>query len=36
MGVYAEVRDFVLAHRPCESSRHANGGPPSALLVFEN
>jgi hypothetical protein len=29
MGVYAEVRDFVLAHRSCAGSRHANAGPPT-------
>ena len=26
MGVYAEVRDFVLAHRSCAGPRHANAG----------
>jgi hypothetical protein len=29
MGVYAELRGFVLAHRPCAGSRHANAGPPT-------
>ena len=29
MGVYAEVRDFVLAHRACAGPRHANAGPPT-------
>jgi hypothetical protein len=29
MGVYAEVRDFVLAHRPCAGPRHANAEPPT-------
>ena len=29
MGVYAEVRDFVLAHRSCAGPRHANAGVPT-------
>ena len=29
MGVYAEVRDFVLTHRSCAGPRHASGGPPT-------
>ena len=29
MGVYAEVRDFVLTHRPCAGPRQANAGPPT-------
>jgi hypothetical protein len=29
MGVYAEVREFVLAHRPCAGPRHADAGPPT-------
>ena len=29
MGVYAEVRDFVLAHRACAGPRHANAGVPT-------
>ena len=29
MGVYADLRDFVLAHRTCAGSRHANAGPPT-------
>ena len=29
MGVYAEVRDFVLAHRSCAGSRHAHAAPPT-------
>ena len=28
-GVYADLRGFVLAHRPCTGSRHANAGPPT-------
>jgi hypothetical protein len=30
MGVYAEVRDFVLAHRACAGPRQANTGAPTA------
>jgi len=29
MGVSAEVRDFVLAHRPCAGPRHADAGVPT-------
>jgi hypothetical protein len=29
MGVYAEVRDFVLTHRTCAGPRQANAGPPT-------
>jgi hypothetical protein len=29
MGVYADLRNFVLAHRTCAGSRHANAGPPT-------
>lgn len=29
MGVYAEVRDFVLAHRACAGPRQANAGAPT-------
>jgi hypothetical protein len=29
MGVYAEVRDFVLARRPCAGPRHSTVGPPT-------
>jgi hypothetical protein len=29
MGVYAEVRDFVLTHRPCAGPRQAKAGPPT-------
>ena len=29
MGVYAEVRDFVLAHRPCAGPRYAHAEPPT-------
>ena len=29
-GVYADLRGFVLAHRPCPGPRHANVGPPTA------
>jgi hypothetical protein len=29
MGVYAEVREFVQAHRPCAGPRQANTGPPT-------
>jgi hypothetical protein len=32
MGVYAEVREFVLAHRPCAGPRQANAGPPTVRL----
>jgi hypothetical protein len=28
-GVYADLRGFVLAHRPCTGPRHANAGPPT-------
>ena len=28
-GVYADLRDFVLVHRPCTGSRLANAGPPT-------
>jgi hypothetical protein len=27
MGIYAELRGFVLAHRRCSGPRHANAGP---------
>jgi hypothetical protein len=27
MGVYAEVREFVQAHRPCAGPRQTNAGP---------
>jgi hypothetical protein len=30
MGVYAEVRDFVLAHRACAGPRRATAGVPTA------
>ena len=29
MGVYMEVRDFVLAHRPCAGPRYTHAGPPT-------
>jgi hypothetical protein len=29
MGVYAEVRDFVLAHRACVGPRQAHAGVPT-------
>jgi hypothetical protein len=29
MGVYAEVQEFVLAHRPCARPRHGGAGPPT-------
>jgi hypothetical protein len=29
MGVYMEVRDFVLAHRRCAGPRYAHAGPPT-------
>ena len=29
MGVYAGLRGFVLARRPCAGSRHANAGSPT-------
>jgi hypothetical protein len=29
MGVYAELRGFILAHRTCAGSRHANAGSPT-------
>jgi hypothetical protein len=29
VGVYAEVRDFVLAHRACTGSRQANAEVPT-------
>ena len=28
-GVYADLRGFVLAPRPCTGPRHANAGPPT-------
>ncbi len=37
-GIYADLRGFVLAHRPCSGSRSANAGPPTVngyrLLVM--
>ncbi len=32
MGVYADLRNFVLAHRTCAGSRHANAGPRAGSL----
>jgi hypothetical protein len=29
-GVYADLRGFVLAHRPCAGSRRADAGQPTA------
>jgi hypothetical protein len=27
--VYADLRGFVLVHRPCPGQRHVNAGPPT-------
>ncbi len=30
MGVYSELRDFILSHRACAGPRHADVQPPTA------
>jgi hypothetical protein len=34
MGVYAEVREFVLAHRPGAGPRQAHAGPPTVRVAI--